>query len=88
MATPEPLIRPNIDRTVYPRLEFCHFTSECYNYCGEKLVSLYKAAENQYFVESGEDSPMIDDYKKKTEASEDETDSPEDETHSPEEEVI
>lgn len=81
MATPEPMIRPVIDRTVFPRLEFCHFTSECYNYSGEKVVLLHKAAENQYFIESGENSPMIDDYKKKdtsTSEVEDEDESPED----------
>ena len=61
-VTPESVLI--VDRRVFPRFEMCHYTGECYNGCGEKVIATYRVPENEYFVESGEDSPMIDDYKK------------------------
>lgn len=63
MAAPQPEAVLNIDRSIFPRFELCHYTCECYNGAGEKVFSVYRVPVNTYFDETSENSPMIDDYK-------------------------
>ena len=50
-----------IDLRMYPRFMFSKLSSEC-RYFGEETCARNIVPENRYFIESGPDSPMINDY--------------------------